>query len=270
MNPGVICGKVLFLPRLKVRPRLDGLPKKLRHDAIVEVTFEVRFDRDQASVAEVIFGRLADAAEWHGFVQRRLPTADIPDALRRTDPNLRYQPAIELINPQGIKLVRIGPQVLGYTLRPPYPGWDKSFGAEVERVIDTLFKVVPKVSVTRLGLRYINAFRSDLHGITGIEKLNLRIIVDSVPLTEALNLNYTVPVSEDTNCVVRIATKDFAQGSIPENTTALADLDVFTKEPYKSEDIQQIKDWKEFAHIAEKRQFFRLLTDDTIRNLREE
>jgi hypothetical protein len=79
----------------------DDLPTKLKHDAIVEAAFEARIDADPASVPEILFGRLADTAEWRGFTQRRLPTADIPAALRRADPNLRYQPAIDLIHPEG-------------------------------------------------------------------------------------------------------------------------------------------------------------------------
>ena len=157
----------------------------------MEATFEVRFDADPSSVAEVLFGRLADTDEWREFVQRRLPTADIPAALRRVDPNLRFQPAIDLTHPDGTKIVTVGPQVLGYSRRTPYPGWE-TFGVEITRAIEVLFKAVPRIAVTRLGLRYINALRSDLHGIDGVEKLNLNIVVDKVALTRNLNLNYHV------------------------------------------------------------------------------
>jgi uncharacterized protein (TIGR04255 family) len=252
-------------------PRLsDGLPNKLKHDAIIEATFEIRFDAEPSLVAEVLFGRLADTPDWRAFIQRRLPTADIPAALRRADPNLRFLPAIELIHPEGTQIVRMGPQSLTYTRRAPYPGWDVSFGTEIERVVDVLFKVVPHISVSRLGLRYINALRSDLHGINGVDKLNLNITVDAETLTRNLNLNYTVPVLDDSSCTVRIATKDFAQGSIPETTTVIADLDVFTNEPYQTAEIGKVKDWKEAAHVAEKENFFRLLRAETIKSLRED
>ena len=248
----------------------DGLPKKLKHDAIVEAIFEVRFDADPSSVPEVLFGQLADTPDWHGFVQTRLPTADIPAALRRADPNLRFLPAIQLVDPKGSKIVRIGPQVVSYSRRAPYPGWDSIFALEIARVIDVLFKVVSTVSVTRLGLRYINAFRSDFHGINGVENLNLNIAVAREPLTRSLNLNYTVRESENLFCTVRIATKEFAHGSIPENTTVLADIDVFTSEPYKTTEITEVKGWVKSAHTAEKRNFFRLLSDETIKSLRED
>jgi hypothetical protein len=99
----------------------ENLPKKLKHDAIVEATFEVRFEAEISSVAEVLLGRLADTPVWSGFTPRRLPTADIPSALRRADPNLRYQAAIELLAPSGEQRVGIGPQNLSFTRTAPYP-----------------------------------------------------------------------------------------------------------------------------------------------------
>ena len=174
----------------------DDLPNKLKHDAIVEAVFDVRFEAEPSLVAEVLFGRFADTPEWSSFIQRRLPTADIPAAMRRADPNLRFLPAIELVHPEGRQIVRVT-ELLTYARRAPYLGWDATFGKEIERVVDVLFKVVPQIAVTRLGLRYINALRSDLHGISGFEKLNLNITVDGETLTRRLNLNYTVPVLDD-------------------------------------------------------------------------
>ena len=193
----------------------ESLPKKLKYDSISEAMFEARFDADPSSVPEILLGRLADNAEWRGFTTRRLPTADIPAAIRRADPNLRYQPAIDLINPDGTKIVRLGPQSLAYGRRAPYPGWDRAFGAEIGQAIDILFAVVPRVSATRLGLRYINTLRSDFHEISGIETLNLNIVIDAVAVTHNLNLNYTIPVSDNSSCTVRIATVEYALGQFP-------------------------------------------------------
>jgi uncharacterized protein (TIGR04255 family) len=246
----------------------ENLPKKLKHDAIVEATFEVRFDSEISSVAEVLLGRLADNPTWNGFTQRRLPAADIPAGLRRVDPNLRYQAAIELVSPTSDRRVGIGPQNLSFSRVAPYPGWDEKFGAEVEEVADILFRIVPKISVTRLGLRYVNALRSDLHGITGIESLDLKISLGAEALTQKLNVNYSVQVSADTLCTVRIASVDLAQGGIPENTTVIADLDVYTDDGYQTSDSTKVKAWCAAAHRAEKLNFFRLLTSETIKHLR--
>jgi uncharacterized protein (TIGR04255 family) len=247
----------------------NNLPKKLKHDAIVEATFEVRFDSEELSaVTEVLLGRLADTPAWQGFTQRRLPTADIPAAFRRADANLRYQAAIELLAPSGTQRVAIGPNSLSFSRMAPYPGWEAEFKKEVEGVIDILFRVVPKIVVTRLGLRYINALRSNLHGISGIESLNLKVSLGGDVLTRKLNVNYTVPTSSDSSCAVRIASVDLAQGQIPEHTTVIADVDVYTNDGYSSSDATQAKAWCETAHQAEKMNFFKLLTHETVEKLR--
>src|SRR5262249_25653635 len=150
-------------------------------------------------------------------------------------------------------------QSVAYNRRAPYPGWDEGFSTEIVEVVDVVFKIISKISVCRLGLRYINALRSDLHGIKGVDDLNLRIVAGTEALTSKLNLNYTVPVSEDSSCTVRIATRDLAQGMIPENTTVIADVDVYTNEPYDTSEVSVVHAWVQSAHEAEKSNFFRLL-----------
>ncbi|WP_316202831.1 MULTISPECIES: TIGR04255 family protein [unclassified Bradyrhizobium] len=247
----------------------DDYPKKLKHDAIIEVSFEIRFDLEEGSpLSEVILGRLADAEPWRGFVQRRLPAADIPAVLRRGDPNLKYQAAIQLIGPSGREQVAIGPNSVSFTRTAPYPGWNEKFRAEVQGVTDILFRVAPRATLSRLGLRYVNTLRSIPHGIAGIESLNLRVTLDGAALSRMLNVNYTVPVDQHTSCTVRIASVDLAQGVIPEHTTCVADLDVYTIEGYTTTDAVAAKAWCEVAHAAHRRNFFKLLTKSTIENLR--
>lgn len=246
----------------------NELPNKLKHDAIVEATFEMRFDPDPSTIPEVLIGRLADTGLWKGFQQRRLPGADIPSSFRRADPNLRYQPSIELLHPSGVQRVGIGPNSIGFTRAAPYPGWNEKFGEEVTSTVDTLFDMLPSVPVTRLGLRYINALTSSLHGIRGIASLNLRIKLGDEVLTQKLNLNYTVPVLTESSCTVRVASADLAQGSIPPNATVIADLDVYTNEGYQESDRAKVKAWCTDAHQIEKVNFFRLLDQTTIDRLR--
>ena len=241
------------------------LPEKLTPDAIVEAIVEVRFEYDDPS-PEVLIGRLADATEWQKFPQRRLPTADIPATLRRADPGLRYQPALDLTSEDIPITVRIGPQSLAYSRRAPYPGWSV-FGSEVKRAIAILFEKARNPNVTRLGLRYINALQSDLHGVLGFQDLNLTISVAGKPLAESVNLNFRTSVMADSLCFARLATPDLAQGNIPENTTVIVDLDVFTDDPYKTSEESAVIAWLDAAHEAEKIAFFGLLTSETIARL---
>ena len=153
----------------------DNLPAKLKHDAIVEAVVEVRFELDSSFVPEIFIGRFADNAPWRSFRPARLVTADIPARLRQTDPTLRYMPSIEMTSQDGGIVLRIGPSSVAYIRRAPYPGWTNSFGNELRNVVERLYQVAPAVPVTRLGIRYVNALRSDLHVIKGIGDLAISV-----------------------------------------------------------------------------------------------
>lgn len=238
----------------------------MKHDAILEALFEIRFDT--ATIPEILFGRLADLQPWNGFVQRRLPSYDIPAALRQSDPNLRYQPVFELANPEKQRAVRIGPQVLSYHQFSPYVGWEK-FKPGLEEAIGGLFAKADAPNIRRLGLRYMNSLRTDLHGIRTIEDLDVKLLVANEGVSGNVNVNFTTSPLSDTECTVRVATPGFVQGNLPANTSVYVDVDVFTKDAFRTRDQSVVKRWIESAHTTEKEQFFRLLTDQTISSLKE-
>jgi len=246
--------------------RSNPVPKKLKQDAIIEAILEIRFD--MKTLPEVFIGRLADCIHWKGFTQNRMPAYDVPAPLRQADPHLRYQPVFELVETGGNRSVRIGPQVISYHRLSPYIGWER-FSCEINEAIEALFEKTDGLQIRRLGLRYINALRADVHGIRSISDLDLELKIASERLSDNVNVNFITSLSDDTKCTIRVATNDFAQGVLPQSTSVLVDVDVFTKDNFKTKDIKKVKEWVDFAHIEEKKEFFRLLTDDTINTLKE-
>lgn len=246
----------------------DDFPIRLKVDAILEAVLELRFDLDSSVMPEIAFGRFADAESWRGFRQIRLPTADIPAAIRRADPNLRHQPSIELVSANGSISVRIGPQVIAYSRRGEYPGWNR-FGKELNDVVVLLHKVIPSANVRRIGLRYINALRSDAHGIRSIADLDLSIKVAGDDLYEGVNVNFKKGFGRYGEVTARIATVDMAEGAIPEHATVIADIDVYTLPSYSEKDQAVVTEWIENAHSEEKRQFFNMLGREATERLRD-
>jgi uncharacterized protein (TIGR04255 family) len=240
------------------------VPKKLKNDAIVEALLEVRFETE--TMPEILFGRLADYGPWKGFTQRRLPAYDLPAVMRQADPNLRFHPVFELSSEQ--RAVRIGPRVISYHRAVPYVGWER-FWPELGETISGIFEKANGLVIHRLGLRYLNALRPDLHGVGSISDLDLEIKVASERVTGNVNLNFTVDVPNNTACTVRIATTEFVQGNLPPNTSVYVDVDVFTKDGFETRERKTVENWVRAAHDNEKGQFFRLLTDQTIEALEE-
>jgi uncharacterized protein (TIGR04255 family) len=246
--------------------REKAVPTKLKNDAIVEALLEVRFDTS-TTIPEILFGRLADYGPWKELTQRRLPAYEIPAPMRQFDPNLRFQPLFELSGEH--RVVRIGPHVISYHRMAPYVGWEERFEPELQETISHLFEVANGLIVRRLGLRYLNALRPDLHGIASISDLDLEIKVENRQVAGNVNLNFTTDVANNSACTVRIATREFVQGPLPQNTSVYVDVDVFTKDDFETREQKVVQSWVKAAHTNAKKQFFRLLTDRRIEALKE-
>lgn len=244
-----------------------SIPLKLKHDFILEAVFELRFET--STLPEVLFGRLADYTPWQGFRQEPMPAYSIPAVIRQTDPNLRYQPVLQLSGEEGHRSVRIGQQVASYHRTAPYVGWQQ-LRTELDEFFEAFFLKSENPSVSRLGLRYINAASAELHGIATITDLDLRVLVKQSQIGASVNVNYLSNHERNTQSVVRIATPDFVVGTVPPDATLMIDVDVFTNAGFKTTDVGYVSDWAEFAHEEEKKQFFRLLKQVTIESLREE
>lgn len=257
----------LKIPSLSLSESSKLIPAKLKNDAIVEALFEIRFS--MSTIPEVFFGRIADCSFWKDFKQESMPISQLPAALRQADPNLRYQPVFALIDEKEKRAVRIGANVIVYSKGMPYVGW-KAFKKELEEVIMRVFEKSNELHIERLGLRYLNALRSDLHGIRSITDLDMKLKIDSKQIKGSMNVNVTTDGASDTACTVRIATTDIIQGNLPPSTSVYVDVDVFTgKQGFETTDQDLVKQWIEKAHTKEKAQFFQLLTSETIESLRE-
>lgn len=242
------------------------IPLKLKHDFILEAVFELRFET--STLPEVLFGRLADHAPWRGFRQEPLPAYSVPAVVRQTDQNLRYQPILQLSGDDGRRSVRIGPQVASYHRVAPYVGWTQ-FSAELDEFFQGLFEKSQNLRISRLGIRYVNAANSELHGIATITDLNLRLIIAESQIGASANVNYMNEHERQTQSVVRIATPDFVIGTLPAGASLMIDVDVSTRAGFMTTSSDDVKSWANFAHEEEKKQFFRLLKPETVEALKE-
>jgi uncharacterized protein (TIGR04255 family) len=242
-------------------------PRKLKKDAIIEALLEIQFEV-APTLPEVFYGRLIDQPQWKSFQQLRLPAYEIPASMRAINPAFRFAAVIQLVESSDqSRIVRMGPQVLSYH-RPKYCGWDK-FQPELDQTVDALFSTAPETTISRLGLRYMNAFSAAGHGIRSVSELDLELTIADETVSEFVNINYSRSVAPVGTCMVRIATPDHVQGLIPEDTTVFVDVDVYTKGGATFKDGKAVKEWIAQAHEIEKDEFFHLLTKEKIEELRE-
>lgn len=238
---------------------MNTLPSKLKDDAIVEALCQIQFVSED--LPEVIIGRATDFWVKSGYVAERLPIADIPAPIRKADPNLRFQPTIQLREKQGPNLIRIGEQAISFHVagEHKYPGWN-SFRVQLNGVIEALFSnLTTNISVNKIGLRYINAIVQDRHFIKDIHELEFEVSVGGKQLTGPVNLNFNV--SEGTAHIVttRLAHGSFVQGTLPARTSAVIDVEVSTANEFLAKSASDVMSWIEDAHTFEKTAFFALI-----------
>jgi uncharacterized protein (TIGR04255 family) len=246
---------------------VPDLPEKLKHDAILEALLEVRFE--SPLLVELLFGRLAGNPIWRAFRSARLPTAEMPAIFRRINPDLRFAPIYELKDESGSRSIKLGPNVISFHNMTPYLGWSL-FSPALTELLDFLFHDHDELQIMRLGLRYINAFTKHDHGISNISDLAVSIDVAEQRLQEQFQLHYFFSAQKDIECSVRVGAPAFVQGVLPPSTSAVADIDIYSSDRLRVKDAAAAKDWVARAHAVEKEAFFKLLTPETIADLRED
>lgn len=239
---------------------MSDLPRLLKHDAIVESLLELRFEHNQ--VGEVVLGRLAAAPAWNGYHSQRLPFADFPQSIRDADPNLRHQPTLQLQDPGGTEVVKIGPRIISLHRLSGYPGWDK-FRERQKIMIGALLDVIPGAQTTRIGLRYVNALLPT-HGFNSFWDMNLKVEVDGERPAETMAANYRYPAGTNCEVQVGIAHPTYVAGPLIPGSVALVDVDVFTPQPVGAATEDTLLHWLESAHTAEKQAFFKLWPSDKL------
>src|SRR5262249_42247447 len=158
-------------------------------------------------------------------------------------------------------------QVLMLSQRAPYPGWT-AVEPTLHEGVQALFSSFPEVQITRLGLRYSNAFNPEDHGIRSLADLDVSVVVSEETILERANLNYNTSVG-DLNSTTRIATPEFVQGPLPPNTSVFADVDVYTKENFRTVSQAVVGKWIGISRATLKTLFFSLLTEQKIQELKE-
>ena len=138
------------------------IPSKLKDDSIVEAICEIRFECKE--LPEIVLGRLSDCNQWDKYDTKRLPAANIPEAVRAQDANLHFSPVIELLHKDGYNRIRIGGNVISLHIAGKYCGW-KKYKEQLDTLFTCLFDKLSNVSISRIGFRYVNALTAARHKI---------------------------------------------------------------------------------------------------------
>lgn len=231
------------------------LPIRLEKCPLIDCIIEVRFNTNivNSAVFGVIYNQIR--SDYPGTVNN-LPISQLPEAIRNSDPNLRFKPLYRI---EGDKtVIQIGPDVINLSSKMPYIGWDE-FSRVAVKVFNKAFDSGAVGHITRLGHRYINFIDRDVTSELAMTFSLDRIGTQSV---KSLNIRTLITDGEYVNSLT------FANdGHYKEKSGSLIDID--TSREYADDYFKDNIEQELFnAHQSEKNLFFSLLKEPLLDSLK--
>ncbi len=246
---------------------VDKLPKRLRKEPLLDALFECRFITNfplSSILPGILFSEFDDEKKLE-----RLPQYEIPEAIRKSDPNLQYIPLIR-IRLQNYSLL-IGDQNIAVACNLPYKGWN-DFKLAIIKVIGVLEKSKLIDKVIRYSIKYVDLIRSS-DPIDQVNLANLSLRIGSHNLTkEPYQVRMDISVNGFVNIIQIIAGVKLEMLDKSVHHGVVIDID--TIKDTGNITVEQLKhgleDALEDIHRVSKETFFDCLTEQTIQRLEPE
>jgi len=141
-----------------------------KSNSIVELVFDIFFET--TAITENFLGLIAQVDGFEEII--KLPILQIPEAIRKNDPNFKFQPLYEIRSKTNADYrVMLGDGMVGVAINKEYKGWDESFYPQIKKLFTTFLTSDKVVKINRIGLRYVNFLPNENIFETG--KLDVKI-----------------------------------------------------------------------------------------------
>lgn len=238
---------------------MKKLPVEIKICPIKETILEIRYSSKIPS--DAIFGSLyGELRPFFDSDPQSLPILQLPEAIRRQDPSLKYKAHHQFKKDNLI--LSIGPDVLVFSNISPYVGWGRWSNFFYE-ILKKLLKIDVLDKVERVGLRYINIFDDNI-----FDKVDCEIkIIDDILTGQSTNLRTEIldeniiKVLQIGNSVTMMSDNNPVHGSI-------IDIDCLMNIDDTSDFFKSYHDIIEYAHNKEKELFFSLLKKEFLEALK--
>jgi len=237
-------------------------PVRLQNDPIIEAIVEFRFTpKQRAPISDLLPGMLFSQLRETYPRLENLPISELPQEIRRADPNLAYKPIHRLSG--GQFSIAIGDRVLGFGCQRPYVGWSK-FQPHVIKGLQVALDTGLVDKIERLAIKYINLIPSS-NKASGLNTLRASVKLGSYDLAEHGCTIRTEIKSAGLVNIIQIVSK--ATVTFKDNNKAqtgtIVDIDSILENP-DTTDIDKLPALIDKARQQEKQVFFSLLTDETL------
>lgn len=248
---------------------MDGkkLPTRLGKEPLIDAIFELRFN-SSAPASNILPGALYAhlGSGGRNVIVQRLPVAQIPEEIRRTDLNLQYAPIIKMDCDQYAVLISDGSILVSCKL--PYRGW-QFFRQTIGEIVKEVEKVGLVNSIVRYSVKYVDIIPySDLRKQVGGLEWNVQVGGHQLS-AEIASVRVEIPrrdflhiVSIQTGAVVEIQGRPRVEGVIVDVDTICR----VNETPFATF-LSEMPSRLEEIHAENKEVFFDCLTPETLMEL---
>lgn len=230
------------------------LPSRINPCPIVDALLEVRFSSNLPPSA--VYGVAYNAVKDNYPRSEDLPILQIPEPIRKVDPNFRFKPLFKALNDKFV--MQFGPDVFTISSHPTYSGWT-DYSVEILRIFDVISKLGLIKSVFRVGYHVVNFFEENIYPKT---KLDISIGGKKIDYTDTLLKNTSDDVENKIRTVIQVSN----EARFNTKSGSIIDIDSYTTGPSMSfNDVSE--KLINTLHHSEKAAFFSLLSDEYVKTL---
>lgn len=204
-------------------------------NTVVECIFDILFETDY--VAESFFSIISKVDNYDNII--KLPLSQLPEAIRKNDPNLKNQPLYEITSDKNKDYkVTLGDNVIGIAIVDNYTSWNHSFFPQIKTLFQEVLNSKKINKIKRMGLRYVNFLVDENifetgkikviinEGETVDKKLFLRVesAIDSINYNKVITNNTAYKGSSNLGSIIDIVTSNEVTISDTDNIDYIFDL----------------------------------------------
>jgi len=126
-------------------------------NTIVDCVFDIFFESRVG--AESFLSTLSTVDGFEEII--KLPLHQIPDAVRKNDPNLRNQPLYEIRSKSNKNYrIMLGDNTIGIAVNN-YTRWTEDFFPQIKKIFSVILTNGKIHKINRLGLRYVDFLKAE-------------------------------------------------------------------------------------------------------------
>jgi len=224
-------------------------------NSIVETVFDIFFETN--SITESFLGDISKINNFDNIT--KLPMFQIPEAIRRNDPNLKFHPLYEIRSKTNKNYkIMLGDGMLGIAIIGNYRGWSDSFLPQIKELFGAFLDSEKIITIKRIGLRYVNFFETENIFETGKISVNL-------DKTCKKKMFLRVEDCIKDICYSKTITNEAQYENVNTSVGSIIDIVTFIEEDKKELKKETLFDDINRLHDISKNKFKEVISDEYIR-----